>query len=292
MMPPEKSLARSILLHGVLSFLAQGAVLVAVSLAHGMGTRRLALFLGIAFAYNGLLTAILVLRRGDFRVEATGRVLSRVNLPNTLTYVRLSSVPTILFLVIQARDYPAILPIILPLICIVFATDFLDGIAARRRGEITFVGRYLDSASDYVTIIGVTVVLYVFGLLELWFFLLVLGRLVLFAIGMAVLALRDGKSDPRATFLGKASIFSLMVLYAMEVARLFSVPWIGDETVVRIVSYVVAAIVAVSIVDKAIFLGKRFAVAPPERDTASGAHEGPGSSPTSAPPRPRRRSAP
>jgi len=271
MMPPEKSLARSILLHGVLSFFVQAVLLVAVSLAHGMGSRRLALFLAVAFAYNGLLTAILVLRRGDFRIEATGKVLARVNLPNTLTYVRLSSVPTILFLVIQARDYPAILPIILPLICVVFATDFLDGIAARRRGEITFVGRYLDSASDYVTIIGVTIVLYVFGLLELWFFILVLSRLVLFAVGMALLALREGRADPLATFLGKASIFSLMVLYAMEVARLFSVPWIGDETVVRIVSYIVAGIVAVSIVDKGIFLGRKFAAAPRKRGRASSA---------------------
>jgi cardiolipin synthase len=271
LMPPEKSLARSILLHGVLSFLAQAVVLVVVSLAHGMALKRLALFLAVAFAYNGLLTAILVLRRGDFRVEATGKVLARVNLPNTLTYARLSSLPTILFLVIQARDYPAILPVILPLICAVFATDFLDGIAARRRGEITFVGRYLDSASDYLTIIGVTIVLYVFGLLELWFFVLVLSRLVLFAIGMALLTLREGKADPLPTFLGKASIFSLMVLYAMEVARLFSVPWIGDDTVVRIVSYVVAGIVAVSIVDKAIFLGRKFAAAPPRHRRASGA---------------------
>jgi len=270
-MPPAKSLARSILLHGVLSFLVQAVVVVVVSLVHGMALKRLALFLAVAFAYNGLLTAILVLRKGDFRVEATGRLLDRVNLSNTLTYVRLSSVPTVLFLVIQARDFPAILPVILPLICAVFATDFLDGIAARRRGEITFVGRYLDSASDYLTIIGVTIVLYLFGLLELWFFVLVLGRLVLFAIGMAVLALRDGKTDPLSTFLGKASIFSLMVLYAMEVARLFSVPWIGDETVVRIVSYIVAAIVAASIVDKAIFLQRKFAAAPRTNGRASGA---------------------
>jgi phosphatidylglycerophosphate synthase len=258
-------------MHGVVSFLVQAVVLVVVSLVHEMAPRRLALFLAVALAYNGLWTVLLVLRRRDFRVEATGRVLTRVNLPNTLTYARLSSLPTVLFLVIQARDYPAMLPIILPLICAVFATDFLDGIAARRRGEITFVGRYLDSSSDYVTIIGVTVVLYVFGLLQLWFFILVLSRLVLFAVGMALLALREGKADPAATFLGKASIFSLMVLYAMEVARLFSVPWIGDEKVVTIVSYVVAGIVAASIVDKAIFLGRKFAAAPGKRSRASGA---------------------
>lgn len=269
-MPPEKSLARSILLHGVLSFLAQTVLLAVVALSFGMGWRRLALFLTVSLAYNGLLTAILVLRREDFRVEATGRVLDRVNLPNTLTYVRLSALPSVLFLVIQAQDFPGTLPVILPLISAVFATDFLDGMVARRRGEITFVGRYLDSASDYLTIIAVTIVLFAFGLLPTWFFILVLARLVLFAIGMAVLALREGKADPRATFAGKASIFSLMVLYALVVAHLFSVPWIGDDTVVTVVLYVVAAIVAASMVDKAVFLGRRFAAVPRPRSRASG----------------------
>src|SRR5208283_5118099 len=99
------------------------------------------------------------------------------------------------------------------------------------------------------------------GLLPLWFLLLVLARLVLFAVGMALLALREGKAEPRSTFVGKVSIFSLMVLYAMEIARLFSVPWIGNATVVMVASYVVAAIVIASMIDKAIFLGRRFSVA-------------------------------
>ena len=142
---------------------------------------------------------------------------------------------------------------------------------ARRRGEITFVGRYLDSVSDYLTIIAITVVLYYFGMLPLWFLLLVLVRLVFFAVGMAVLAVREGKANPLATFAGKASVFSLMVLYAMEIARLLSVPWVGDETVVRIVSYVVAAIVAASMVDKAVFLAKRFSAVTRRRSSAPGA---------------------
>jgi phosphatidylglycerophosphate synthase len=223
-----------------------------------MTWQRLVTFLVLALVYHAFLTELLLARRGDFRIESSGQPLARVNLANKLTYIRLSSLPTIVFLVIQAPDVPASLPVILPFICLVFATDFLDGMAARRRGEITFVGRYLDSASDYLTIIAITIVLYYFGMLVLWFLVLVLVRLVFFAVGMALLAVREGKANPLVTFTGKASIFSLMVLYAMEIARLFSVPWIGDETVVRIVSYVVAVIVAASMVDKAVFLARRF----------------------------------
>ena len=266
---PLQTLARSIVAHGVLSVLAQAGVFIAVTIIWATGLRRLVLFIPVTLVYHGLLTAALLLRREDFRVESTGELLSRVNLSNTLTYIRLSSLPTVLFLVIQARDVPATLPVILPVICVVFATDFMDGIVARRRGQITFVGRYLDSSSDYVTLIGVGVILYVFGLLPLWFLLLVLARLILFAAGMAVLALREGKANPVSTFVGKMSVFALMVLYAMEVAQLFNVPIIGASGVVNVVEYVVAAVVAGSIVDKAIFLARRFSSVPPRPRRAS-----------------------
>jgi cardiolipin synthase (CMP-forming) len=268
MMPEWKSLTRSIVLHGALFFLAQGGVLTVVTLAFGMSPAKLALFVSISLVFHVFLTALLLLRRSDFRIEATGVLLSRVNLSNTLTYIRLSSLPTILFLVLQASDFPAILTVILPFICAVFATDFLDGMTARRRHEITFVGKYLDSASDYLTIIAVTIVLNYHGLLPLWFLLLVLLRLILFAVGMGLLAIREGKADPRVTFVGKVSVFALMVLYAMEIARLFSVPWIGNELVVLIVMYTVAAIVVVSVVDKAVFLGRRFSL-PATRESAA-----------------------
>jgi cardiolipin synthase (CMP-forming) len=254
----EKSIKTSITLHGVLYFVGQAALLIVVSLSYRMGLPRLALFLGITAAYHGLLTGLLVMRSGDFYVESTGTRLPRVNLPNTLTLGRLSSLPSILYLIIQASRYP-VMPVILPLMTLVFATDFLDGMIARRRHQITFVGRYLDSTSDYLMIVAVSIIFYYYGLVPLWFFILILGRLVLFAAGMAFLALKAGKSDPQATFLGKASIFALMVLYVMEVAGLLGVPWIGNDLVIRIVEYAVALIVIASLVDKAIFLRAKFA---------------------------------
>lgn len=260
-MPSEPRLIRSITLHGVLFFLTQTVVLLAVTIGYRMGWQRFGLFLAISAVYHAGLTGLLIVRRGDFHIEGSDAPLVRVNLSNTLTFGRLSSIPTITYLIVKASVF-SILPVILPLICIVFATDFLDGIVARRRREITFVGRYMDSSSDYLMIIAVSIVLYAYDLIPLWFFILIMGRLILFAIGMAWLTLREGKANPLATFLGKASIFALMVLYAMEIARLFEVPWIGDVRVVTIIQYITAVIVAVSVVDKAIFLARGFAAAP------------------------------
>jgi CDP-diacylglycerol--glycerol-3-phosphate 3-phosphatidyltransferase len=231
-----------------------------------MDLRKFTIFIAISAGYHGFLTGFLLFRAADFRVESTGELLQRVNLPNTLTFGRLSSIPTVLFLIAHASRYP-LLPIVLPFLCLVFATDLLDGIIARRRREITFVGRYLDSSSDYVMIIAVSITLFDLHLVPLWFFVLILSRLLLFAIGMLVLALRQGKTNPLATFLGKASIFATMVFYVLAVAQFLDVPWIGEPIVVRIVEYLVTGIIVASFVDKAVFLAKRFAGTPTPGET-------------------------
>ncbi len=120
------------------------------------------------------------------------------------------------------------------------------------------MGRYLDSSSDYLMIVAVSILYRVEGMIPAWFFWLLMARLVLFAAGMAWAALRQGAVKPIATFLGKASIFSTMVLYAMEAAERFGVPGVGDPRVVRIFEYLVAGVIVVSLADKAVFLRRLF----------------------------------
>jgi phosphatidylglycerophosphate synthase len=159
--------------------------------------------------------------------------------------------------VLLAREYP-VLPVALPFLCVVFASDFVDGIVARGRGGITFVGRYLDSSSDYLLIITVSILYLVEGLVPAWFFWLLMARLVLFAAGMAWATLRQGAIRPVTTFLGKAMVFAVMVLFAMEAAERFGVPWVGDPRVVRVMEYLVAGVIVVSLADKAVFLKRLF----------------------------------
>lgn len=256
-MSPRSSLGRSILRYLAAFLLAQAALLAAVFTAYRVPWIRLPAPLAVITAFHAALAAFLLWRRADFRVEGTDTQLERVNAPNVVTLARLSSIPTILFLVLIAGDYP-ILAVALPFISLVFATDFVDGILARRGGGITFIGRYLDSSSDYLMIIAVSVLYLVEGLIPAWLFWLVMARLVLFAAGMALGALRQGAVKPVATFLGKASVFALMVLYAMEAAESFGVPWVGDPRVVRIFEYLVAGVVVVSMFDKAVFLRRLF----------------------------------
>jgi phosphatidylglycerophosphate synthase len=256
-MSAKSSIRASIIrLLGVL-FTVQTAILGGVFLLYGLRAWRFGVYTGISLAYHGGLFVFLYLRRGDIRIEGAPEPLPRVNPPNILTVMRLSSIPTALFLILLSRT-AHILPVALPYLVIVFLTDFFDGIVARKRGEITVIGRYLDSTSDYLIIIATSIVFFAFSLLPLWLFILILARLVLFAVALGIAAIRQGKATTQSTFLGKASIFAIMVLFLLEVAEHFAVPVIGYWLVVRIFEYLTAAVIAASFVDKTIFLRKLF----------------------------------
>lgn len=206
-------------------------------------------FLIVATAYHALLLAMLFLFKQDFVKVPSGERLEKVNLANAVTLFRLTSMPTVLFLVLAAKDYRIRYPL-LGLVVLVFATDFIDGYISRKAGEITKVGKMMDSASDYVLLIVLTIVFYYSSLVPQWFFLIVTARLGLQIILVFALILINRKIEPRTTFLGKAAVASIMVLYAAEVLAFIS--GIGRIALVQALEWATGAIVLVSMVDKVI----------------------------------------
>ena len=257
-MPDRQAILRSITWHVTLFFAFQAIVLVIAWLIWRVQDYSLPAALAASLGWHVVLEVFLAFRKADFRLEGSGEPLERVNVSNTLTIGRMSSIPTMMVLVLLAPAHP-VLPLALPFICVMFATDFVDGLIARRRHEITFIGRYLDASGDYIAIIAASILFFTWKVIPSWFFALLMARMWLFAFGMFWVALRQGQIEPGTTFAGKASVFSVMVLYALEVAKLFRVPVIGDPTVVRIFEYVTTAVIGVSVVDKAIYLVRALA---------------------------------
>jgi phosphatidylglycerophosphate synthase len=206
-------------------------------------------FLVVAVLYHALLLATLLLFKRDFVKVPSGEVLQRVNLANTVTLFRLTSMPTVLFLVLAARDYRIRIPL-LSLVVLVFATDFVDGYISRKAGEVTKVGKMMDSASDYGLLLVLSIVFYYFSLVPTWFFVLVTARLGLQVVLVFVLIVVNKRIEPKTTFMGKAAVASIMVLYAVEVIRLIF--GIGRIELVAVLEFMTAAIVLVSMVDKLI----------------------------------------
>src|SRR5690606_10932652 len=94
-------------------------------------------------------------RRADLQQPASGRV--KANLANTLTWVRIAAIPIVVYCFF-ASGYLA-----RPVAGIVFAiaavTDLLDGWVARRLGQTSKFGEFLDPVADKLMVAVVLVLL-------------------------------------------------------------------------------------------------------------------------------------
>ncbi len=231
-------------------FLAQVALAALVWAVYDVTMRETIWYLVATPALHGTIAVVLVLLRSLFVNSDTGRHLTRVNFANVLSLVRLSSAPTLLWLVLLARSHQTG-PIVVPLTAIVFLTDLLDGQISRRTRQVTRIGRYLDSSSDYTVLLVVAVALVNYQLVSVWLFTIVVIRLGLHLLGQIILLIARRWQLPfRTSVLGKASVFAIMTLFALSLLRLIEElpPWF--EVVHSGAEYVTAAVAALSLVEK------------------------------------------
>ena len=83
--------------------------------------------------------------------------MKRLNLPNKLTLLRVALVPGfVVFMMIESvfssEAVPRIISAVLFLLCAL--TDAVDGMIARKRGQITDLGKFLDPIADKFMIIS------------------------------------------------------------------------------------------------------------------------------------------
>jgi len=253
---PRGGLRRNIALSVSVYYLAQGALFGIPAIFLELSGSVVPLFFVVSFLYHVGILCFLLLRIGDLRLIGDGTMLSAINGACHLTLVRLSAMPTVVFLV-AASDRPIMAAVIVPLAALVFATDFADGRVARSRGQLTVMGQYLDSSTDYVVLLGSCIASAILGIIPLWYTAVLFGRLVLFAVAMGLLSLARGKVEPETTFLGKAAVFAAMATYGFQLSRWYGIPIIGDRTVVRIVEIATAAILVVSMGDKILYVARK-----------------------------------
>jgi phosphatidylglycerophosphate synthase len=232
----------------------QVVVFSAFGIASGFFARYAPAFLATCFAFQAFLFWQLRGFKKDFAIAESGQALERINLANLITLFRVSSLPTLLFLVIASKDYAAIKIPLLVFVFVVFTSDFVDGWVSRTTGQVTRIGKMLDSASDYLVLVVLTVAFYYYHRIGPWFFGLVMCRLSIQALFVAILFKRHGSIRPHTTFLGKAAIASIMLLYGLEIMELI-VP-VGLMPALGWIQWIAAVIVGASLIDKVIaFVG-------------------------------------
>jgi cardiolipin synthase len=141
-----------------------------------------------------------------------------LTLANQLTILRIALVPAFVLLVIYGHLGDALL-----VFTIAGATDALDGLIARRAGQRTSLGAWLDPVADKLLLVSAFVVLTVPGIpltnhLPVWLTIIVIARDVVIVAVVAVVNLAIGPRTFKPSLLGKAAtavfiVTSVVVMY-------------------------------------------------------------------------------
>jgi CDP-diacylglycerol--glycerol-3-phosphate 3-phosphatidyltransferase len=136
-----------------------------------------------------------------------------LNTPNKLTLIRIALIPV--FLVVLYAGFPGSNYAALAIFVLASATDFADGYLARRRGQITDFGKFMDPLADKVLVFAAMMWFVEMGVIPAWAALIVAIRefavtaLRLIAIdnGRVIAAARSGKIKTASTMLCLTILF-------------------------------------------------------------------------------------
>lgn len=103
-----------------------------------------------------------------------------MNLPNALTLSRLAAIPVLMVLLVLRFPYHDQLAAAVFLAASL--TDTLDGNLARRRGQVTELGNFLDTLADKLFILSVLIVLVQEAELAAWVVVVIFGRELLITV--------------------------------------------------------------------------------------------------------------
>jgi CDP-diacylglycerol--glycerol-3-phosphate 3-phosphatidyltransferase len=107
-----------------------------------------------------------------------------VTVSTRITLVRVAMIPAVVALLAAGGDRPGLLLPAAVVFVVAAATDWLDGWLARRWGQVTDLGNFLDTTADKLLVIGALLGLMAIGRANVWVVFVVVAR------ELAVLGLR------------------------------------------------------------------------------------------------------
>jgi cardiolipin synthase len=139
-------------------------------------------------------------------------------IPNGLSLLRLLLVPVFGWLILNGHDEWA-----LAVLAVSGVSDYLDGMLARRWGQVSRIGQLLDPAADRLYIVSTLLGLALRDVVPWWLVVALISRDVLLTVTVPVLA-RQGYGPLPVHFLGKAATFCLLYAFPLLLLAEFGGP--------------------------------------------------------------------
>lgn len=144
------------------------------------------------------------------QVGTEGEVSDRIlTIPNVISALRLLMVPVFGVLVWNHHDLWAFV-----VLAVSGASDWLDGVLARRLGQVSRLGQLLDPAADRLFILVTLIGLAWRGAVPWWLFIAIVARDLMMALLLPVLR-HYGYGPLPVNFLGKAGTFALLYAFPL-----------------------------------------------------------------------------
>jgi cardiolipin synthase len=150
--------------------------------------------------------------------------------PNALSVARLGGLGLFCYLLFGANE-PIAAAVVLG---VTGATDFVDGVVARRFNQVTSLGKVLDPTADRIVVITGMCSILAYGAVPLWLGLLVICREVLVS-GAVLLLAYLGARRIDVLWVGKAGTFGLMGCFPLFLGSYGAATW---QHVLRDVTWV------------------------------------------------------
>jgi len=162
-----------------------------------------------------------------------------VNIPNSLTLVRIVLVPVVVWLIIDHEMTAAFL-----LFLLAGFSDAADGYIAKRYGWRSELGAYLDPIADKALLVSIYVTLGLAGHLPVWLVIAVVSRdsLIVGAVVLSWMLSRPLTMHP--LLISKVNTFAQIVLAGLVLAELGL--GLGLEPVVKVLIWVTGALTILS----------------------------------------------
>lgn len=141
-------------------------------------------------------------------------------MPNLLSAARLCAAPVFLWLLLGRHEALGAAVLLGAL----GATDWVDGWAARRFGQVSALGKLLDPAADRALLLAAVAGALVAGAVPAWLAAVVAAREALVLAG-ASLVVVSGAERVEVVWVGKAGTFALMTALPLFLAGHSGVSW-------------------------------------------------------------------